>query len=45
MPQTEELLRRIGLPFESKVYPGYGHHGMKYQASLAEALAFLRRHV
>jgi ABC transporter substrate binding protein (PQQ-dependent alcohol dehydrogenase system) len=30
---------------ESEVFAGYSHHGMKYQSSLAEALAFLRRHV
>ena len=38
-------MRRIGLAFESKIYAGYSHHGMKYQDSLSEALAFLRRHV
>jgi dienelactone hydrolase len=45
MPGLEQAMRRIGLPFESQIFPGYSHHGMKYQASLSEALAFLRRHV
>ena len=45
MPRLEAAMRRIGLAFESKIYAGYSHHGMKYQDSLSEALAFLRRHV
>ncbi len=45
MPRIEESLRQIGISVESKVYQGYSHHGMKYQASLRDAMAFLRRHV
>lgn len=45
MPRIAESLRELGISVESKVYEGYGHHGMKYQASLREALEFLRRHV
>ena len=44
MPRIEESLRQLGIRFESKVYEGYSHHGMKYQESLREALAFLKRH-
>jgi dienelactone hydrolase len=45
LPNAVERLTKAGVPFEAKVYPGYSHHAMKYGEALADALAFLRKHV
>jgi len=44
-PQTLSLLDKYKIPYESKTYPGYDHHNMKFHHPLSDAVAFFQRHL
>ena len=44
-PQTLLLLEKYNVLYESKTYPGYDHHNMKFHHPLGDAIAFFQKNM